>query len=57
MAFKLEGIPREPRMSVIATQIYDILQEIRFGSIEIIIHEGKVVQIERKEKLRFDSKK
>jgi hypothetical protein len=48
---------REPRISEIATQIADILQEIRFGSIEITIHEGKVVQIERKEKLRFDSKK
>ena len=48
---------REPRMSEIATQIADILQEIRFGSIEIFIHEGKVVQIERKEKLRFDNKK
>ncbi|HEU4684089.1 MAG TPA: YezD family protein [Nitrospira sp.] len=26
---------------------------IRFGSVEIIIHDSKVVQIERKEKLRF----
>jgi hypothetical protein len=57
MALKLEGMQREPRMSEIATQIADILQEIRFGSVEIIIHEGRVVQIERKEKLRFDSKK
>lgn len=57
MALKLEHPHREPRMSEIATQISDILQEIRFGSIEIIIHEGKVVQIERKEKLRFDNKK
>jgi hypothetical protein len=57
MGVVLEEIPREPRMSVIATQISDILQEIRFGSIEIIIHDGKVVQIERKEKLRFDNKK
>jgi len=47
----------EPRVSEIAIQIADILQEIRFGSIEIIIHEGKVVQIERKEKIRFDNKK
>jgi hypothetical protein len=52
-----EESSREPRMSEIATQIAEIIQEIRFGSIEITIHEGKVVQIERKEKLRFDSKK
>jgi hypothetical protein len=57
MALKLEKIDREPRTTEIANQIADILQEIKFGSIEIIIHESKVVQIERKEKLRFDSKK
>ncbi|CAA9890065.1 conserved hypothetical protein [Candidatus Methylobacter favarea] len=38
----------------LANQISQILQEIRFGSIEIIVHENKVVQIERKEKIRFD---
>ena len=57
MALKLESTHGEPKMTAIATQISDILQDIRFGSIEIIIHEGKVVQIERKEKLRFDNKK
>ncbi len=57
MALKLEHPRREPGTSEIATQISDILQDIRFGSVEIIIHEGKVVQIERKEKLRFDNKK
>jgi hypothetical protein len=40
----------------IANQISKILQEIRFGSIEIIVHENRVVQIERKEKIRFDAK-
>ena len=40
----------------IADQIVSILQGIRFGSVEIVIHDGKVVQIERKEKIRFDAK-
>jgi hypothetical protein len=31
------------------------LKGIRFGSVEIIVHDSKVVQIERKEKTRFDS--
>jgi hypothetical protein len=31
------------------------LEGIHFGSVEIVVHEGQVVQIERKEKLRFDS--
>src|SRR5438876_12347246 len=30
------------------------LRGIRFGSIEIIVHDSKVVQIERKEKIRFN---
>jgi hypothetical protein len=40
----------------IADQIALVLQGIRFGSVEIVIHDGKVVQIERREKLRFDPK-
>ena len=37
----------------------EILQAIRgisYGSVEVIIHDGKIVQILRKEKLRFDQK-
>jgi hypothetical protein len=30
------------------------LKGIRFGSVEIIVHDSRVVQIERKEKMRFD---
>ena len=31
-----------------------VLKEIRIGSIEIAIHDSKIVQIERKEKFRLD---
>lgn len=47
---------KEQPATNIVNQIAAALQGIRFGSVEIIIHEGKVVQIERKEKLRFDTK-
>ena len=40
----------------VVEQISTLLQGIRFGSVEIVIHDGKVVQIERKEKLRLDAK-
>lgn len=30
------------------------LSEIRYGSIEIIIQDSRVIQIERREKVRFD---
>jgi hypothetical protein len=57
MAAELERtITKKQNTIEIANQISRILQEIRFGSIEIIVHESRVVQIERKEKLRFDAK-
>ena len=36
-------------------QILRVLQEIRYGSVEIIIHDSRIVQIERKEKIRIDT--
>ena len=30
------------------------LRDLRFGSVEIIIHDSKVVQIERREKVRVE---
>ena len=33
----------------------EALRTIRFGSVEFIIHDGRVSQIDRKEKLRFES--
>ncbi|EZQ18568.1 hypothetical protein CF98_16840 [Halopseudomonas bauzanensis] len=37
---------------VLAT-IAEALQSIQFGAVEITLHNGQVVQIERKEKIRF----
>lgn len=50
-----------PELSVsnlteVERQILASLQQIRFGSLEIVIHDSRVVQIERSEKLRFDAK-
>ena len=35
--------------------IHLALKDLRYGSIEIIIHNSKVVQIERKEKMRLSN--
>lgn len=45
-----------PELSDIERQILNSLHQIRFGSLEIIVHDSRVVQIERSEKLRFDAK-
>jgi len=47
-----EELPKVDRD--VLTQISKAIQAIRFGSVEIIIQEGRVVQIERKEKIRFN---
>jgi hypothetical protein len=40
---------------LVLESITNALTNLRFGSIEIVVHEGKVTQIERKEKIRFPS--
>ena len=40
--------------SHLTQKILRALQEIRYGSVEIIIHDSRIVQIERKEKIRID---
>jgi hypothetical protein len=35
-------------------RIAQALQGIRFGAVEVVIHDGRIVQIERKEKVRLD---
>ncbi|MGY6277384.1 YezD family protein [Methylomonas sp. MgM2] len=42
-----------PENQEIARQIITILQDIRFGSIEIVVHDGRIVQIDRHEKFRI----
>ena len=39
----------------IARKILLAIKDLRFGSVEVVIHDSKVVQIERKEKIRIDS--
>ena len=39
----------------LAQHILSILQDIRFGSIEIIVHDGRIVQIDKHEKFRVNS--
>ncbi len=38
-------------------RIAEALTGMEFGSIEITVHNGRIVQIERREKVRFDASK
>lgn len=39
----------------LACEILDALKGIRFGAVEITVHDGRVVQIDRHERHRFPS--
>ncbi len=39
----------------IKTTLLEAIKGIRYGSVEFIIHDSKIVQIERKEKVRIDT--
>jgi len=34
--------------------ILDAVRQIRYGSVEIVIHDGRIVAIEKREKVRLD---
>lgn len=35
-------------------QILEDLKRMKFGSVEIVVHNGQIVQIEKKEKIRLE---
>ena len=37
-------------------KIKEVIEEIRFGSVTIIIQDGKVIQIDKQEKIRLTNK-
>lgn len=43
----------EASLEPVLVEIMRSIKNVRFGSIEITIHDSHVVQIERKEKVRF----
>ncbi len=41
----------------LAQELVSAINSLRFGSVEITVHEGRVTQIEKREKLRFTDSK
>lgn len=41
----------------IDAQIHRALESLRYGSIEIVVHDGRVIQIERRERVRFEGER
>ena len=44
----------EPPRRPVEEEILRATRSIRYGSVEVVVHDGRVVAIERREKTRFD---
>jgi len=56
---EIAQFPREGKLESslspqVEREILRALQSLNFGSVEITVHDSKIVQIERKEKVRFN---
>ena len=40
--------------SEVAAAVLEAIRSVRFGSVEVVIHDGRVVGIERRDKVRID---
>jgi hypothetical protein len=53
-----DGPRPQPESSALSPAILhalrDALRTIRFGAVELVIHDGRIVQLERREKVRFE---
>lgn len=41
----------------IALHIATLLQDIRYGSVEVVVHDGRIVQIDKRERFRINESK
>jgi len=52
MNARIENEPSEPSwVGVVKSQV----ESIRFGTVQVVVHEARVVQIEKIEKVRFEN--
>jgi hypothetical protein len=42
------------RTAIALEEVARALENLKYGSIELTLHDGRLVQIERREKLRFE---
>ncbi len=54
MSATLTSVDGQDEASILR-EIQAVLQNLRFGSVEITVHNAQVVQIERKEKFRLQA--
>ena len=50
----MSGQSQKEKLEEVVREIQRAIEQLRFGSIEITVHDGRVTQIERREKVRFN---
>ena len=50
----VRGDAREHSESDVDRRILQAVRSLDYGSVEVIVHDSRIVQIERREKVRFD---
>lgn len=51
-----QKLPDAPRSDEEVIQLLvTLVKDLRFGTVELTVHEGTIVQIDRKEKYRFNN--
>jgi len=43
----------EQQLDQVLAQVKDMLQDVKFGSVTLVVQNGKVIQIEKNEKVRL----
>ena len=46
-----------PLRSAVDQAIIEAVRSLRYGSVEIVVHDGVVMQIERRERIRYEYRK
>ena len=49
------GAVTSPLDPALLREVAAALRNLRFGSVELVVHEGRVVQLERHEKVRINA--
>ena len=52
-----KGAGEEAAREEIEARVLKAIRDVRFGSVEVVVHGGRVVQLEKRERTRFDGKR
>lgn len=57
MIYKIENDFSADLNQEVVMRVLTLLEGVRFGSLEIVVHDGRIVQIDKREKFRVNRQK